>query len=85
MDRRHVRDAEHDPDRGERGEARGAPDGPGGAAARLPRRHRGEHVQARGDGAMVTVAAFEGDGDRVNRIRVVRNPGRLRPWTPQPS
>ncbi|MEV8047878.1 RNA polymerase sigma factor SigJ [Streptomyces griseoluteus] len=40
---------------------------------------------ARRDGAVVTVAAFEGDGDRVTRIWVVRNPEKLRPWTPQPS
>ncbi|RZU28419.1 RNA polymerase sigma-70 factor (ECF subfamily) [Streptomyces sp. BK022] len=40
---------------------------------------------ARRDGAVVTVAAFEGDGDRVTRIWVVRNPEKLRPWAPQPS
>ncbi|MEW2314941.1 RNA polymerase sigma factor SigJ [Streptomyces bauhiniae] len=40
---------------------------------------------ARRDGAVVTVAAFEIDGDRVTRIWVVRNPEKLRPWAPQPS
>lgn len=37
------------------------------------------------DGAVVTVAAFESDGDRVTRIWVVRNPEKLRPWASQPS
>ncbi|MFD7884276.1 RNA polymerase sigma factor SigJ [Streptomyces bauhiniae] len=42
---------------------------------------------ARRDGAVVTVAAFEIDGDRVTRIWVVRNPEKLRPWSAgrQPS
>lgn len=40
---------------------------------------------ARRDGAVVTVAAFESDGDRVTRIWVVRNPEKLRPWASQPS
>ncbi|MGC5000357.1 RNA polymerase sigma factor SigJ [Streptomyces sp. DT195] len=40
---------------------------------------------ARRDGAVVTVAAFEIDSDRVTRIWVVRNPEKLRPWAPQPS
>ncbi|WP_405556642.1 RNA polymerase sigma factor SigJ [Streptomyces sp. NBC_01171] len=42
---------------------------------------------ARRDGAVVTVAAFDIDDDRVTRIWVVRNPEKLRPWPagPQPS
>ncbi|MYZ10916.1 sigma-70 family RNA polymerase sigma factor [Streptomyces sp. SID2999] len=42
---------------------------------------------ARRDGAVVTVAAFEIDGDRVTRIWVTRNPEKLRPWSAgrQPS
>ncbi|WP_330236708.1 RNA polymerase sigma factor SigJ [Streptomyces sp. NBC_00566] len=40
---------------------------------------------ARRDGAVVTVAAFEIDSDRVTRIWVMRNPEKLRPWAPQPS
>ncbi|WP_329389316.1 RNA polymerase sigma factor SigJ [Streptomyces sp. NBC_01351] len=33
-------------------------------------------------GATVTVAAFALDGDRITRIWAVRNPEKLRPWTP---
>ncbi|MFF7963806.1 RNA polymerase sigma factor SigJ [Streptomyces sp. NPDC007903] len=42
---------------------------------------------ARRDGAVVTVAAFDIDDNRVTRIWVIRNPEKLRPWPagPQPS
>ncbi|MFE5514516.1 hypothetical protein ACFQ9J_28675 [Streptomyces sp. NPDC056529] len=36
---------------------------------------------ARKDGAVVTVAAFDVAGRRAARIRVVRNPEKLRPWS----
>ncbi|MFI8345827.1 RNA polymerase sigma factor SigJ [Streptomyces sp. NPDC085596] len=40
---------------------------------------------ARRDGAVVTVAAFDIDDERVTRIWVVRNPAKLRPWPAGPQ
>jgi len=37
---------------------------------------------AQQDGVIVTVFAFEVAGDRIKHIWVVRNPEKLRPWTP---
>jgi len=37
---------------------------------------------AQQDGVIVTVFAFEVAGDRIRHIWVVRNPEKLRPWTP---
>jgi len=37
---------------------------------------------AQQDGVTVTVFAFDLSGDRITRIWAVRNPGKLRPWTP---
>ncbi|WP_339156241.1 RNA polymerase sigma factor SigJ [Actinomadura luteofluorescens] len=36
---------------------------------------------AQQNGAIVTVFAFQVEGDRIQRIWVVRNPDKLRPWT----
>lgn len=36
---------------------------------------------AQQNGAIVTVFAFQVEGDRIQRIWVVRNPNKLRPWT----
>ncbi|MFD0539544.1 sigma factor-like helix-turn-helix DNA-binding protein [Actinomadura luteofluorescens] len=36
---------------------------------------------AQQNGAIVTVFAFQIEGDRIQRIWVVRNPDKLRPWT----
>jgi RNA polymerase sigma factor (sigma-70 family) len=38
-------------------------------------------VVAQQDGVIVTVFAFDGAGDRIKHIWVVRNPEKLRPWT----
>lgn len=37
------------------------------------------------DGVIVTVAAFDVEGDQIKRIWGVRNPDKLRPWTAAPS
>ena len=37
---------------------------------------------AQQDGITVTVFAFDVEGDRIKRIWAVRNPDKLRPWTP---
>lgn len=37
---------------------------------------------AQRDGVAVTVAAFEVTGDRIRHIWAVRNPEKIRPWTP---
>ncbi len=38
---------------------------------------------AQADGVTVTVFAFDIAGDRIKHIWAVRNPGKLRPWTPR--
>lgn len=35
------------------------------------------------DGITVTVFAFDIAGDQIRHIWAVRNPGKLRPWTPR--
>jgi RNA polymerase sigma-70 factor (ECF subfamily) len=37
------------------------------------------------DGAIVTVVAFDVEGDRIKHIWAVRNPDKLRSWTVRPS
>ncbi|MEU8039086.1 sigma factor-like helix-turn-helix DNA-binding protein [Streptosporangium sp. NPDC049078] len=37
------------------------------------------------DGVIVTVAAFDVEGDQIKRIWGVRNPDKLRPWTAAPE
>ncbi|OKI98031.1 hypothetical protein AMK10_04275 [Streptomyces sp. CB02058] len=92
MDRRHVRDAEHDLDRGEDEEAGGAciaaymvaiaDRAPG--LELLERTVNGlPGLVALRDGVVATVASFEVADGRVTRIWVVRNPEKLRPWSPE--